>query len=101
MNIQMQSFKTTYFLIVLLNSNNIALIIISINNIIYVTDTCDFITVTIHFTYLVTIQRANERMQILTLKLIMTSYRIKYESIFGYCLLQKRSNHDLTKQGYI
>lgn len=93
MNIQMQSFKTTYFLIVLLNSNNIALIIISINNIIYVTDTCDFITVTI--------QRANERMQILTLKLIMTSYRIKYESIFGYCLLQKRSNHDLKKQGYI
>lgn len=83
MNIQMQSFKSTYFLIVLLNSNNIALIIISINNIIYVTDTCGFITVTIHLTYLVKIQRANERMQIL--KLIMTSYRIKYESIFGYC----------------
>lgn len=83
MNIQMQSFKSTYFLIVLLNSNNIALIIISINNIIYVTDTCGFITVTIHLTYLVKIQRANERMQIL--KLIMTSYRNKYESIFGYC----------------
>lgn len=63
MNIQMQSFKTTYFLIVLLNGNNIALIIISINNIIYVKDTCGFITVAIHFTYLVTIQRANERMQ--------------------------------------
>lgn len=85
MNIQMQSFKSTYFLIILLNSNNIALIIISINNIIYVTDTCGFITVTIHLTYLVKIQRANERMQILTFKLIMTSYRIKYESIFGYC----------------